>query len=107
MKTRRLLFAVPFFLLGLFAYTQLTFFVVQPIGAVPDGRTVLIWRREKTKFIDSADAVCQREMGGVNLLCRGAVIGGIVGTDGNGILLRLPYIETLYLISTGGMKYDK
>lgn len=67
----------------------------------------MIWRREKTRFIDSADAVCVREMGGVNLLCRAAVLGGIAGQDGRGILLRLPYSETLYLMSTGGMKYNR
>jgi hypothetical protein len=94
-------------LLALLAYTQFTIFVVQPLGAIPEGRTVIIWRRQKTKFIDSADAVCQREMGGVSLLCRGAVLGGIVGKDGDGILLRLPYSDALYLISTGGVTYNK
>jgi hypothetical protein len=93
--------------LVLAAYTQLTIFVIQPLGAVPEGRTVVIWRRTKTKFIDSADAVCLREMGGVNLFCRVAVLGGIVGEDGKGIPLRLPYSRTLYLVSTGGKEFDR
>jgi hypothetical protein len=93
--------------LALMAYTQLTIFVIQPLGAVSDGRTIVIWRRAKTKFIDSADAVCIREMSGVNLLCRAVVLKGIVGEDGGRILLRLPYSETLYLMSTGGVEFDR
>ena len=38
--------------------TQTTFFVVQPIGAVPEGKTVVMLRMNKTKFIGSADAIC-------------------------------------------------
>ena len=107
MKTKRIVLLVAVAALTLIVYTQLTIFVVQPLGAVPGGRTLVIWRRQKTKFIDSADAICQREMGGVNLLCRAAVLRGIAGDDGEGILLRLPYSETLYLVSTGGAKYDR
>ena len=50
----------------LFATTQLTFFVVQPIGAVPEGRTVVIWRLTTMKFIDSADAWWARRNGDVD-----------------------------------------
>ena len=90
---------------GVAVYTQITLFVVQPIGAVPDGVTAVIWRREKTNFIDSADGVCAREMQVVNLLCRGAVLGAIVKSRDD-VLLRLPYSKSLYLISTGGREYD-
>ena len=85
------------------SYTQLTLFVVQPIGAVPKGKTIVILRLNKTKFIDSADAMCEREMGSVSLLCRGMMLG-VIG-DKSTILLRLPYSETLYSISTGGKSY--
>lgn len=91
--------------LALFVGTQLTLFVVQPIGAVPEGRTLLMWRTSKLRFIDSADAVCEREMGSVNLLCRGAVLAGIANSKA--ILARLPYSETLYLVSTGGSQYSR
>lgn len=107
MKNGRILLLSFVGALAILAYTQLTIFVVQPLGAVPDGRTLIIWRREETKFIDSADAVCEREMGGINLLCRGAVLSGIAGENGGGILLRLPYSETLYLMSASAMKYDR
>ena len=107
MKPVKLFSLIALALITLVAYTQLTIFVVQPIGAIPDGLTVLIWRRGKTKFIDSADAVCARELGGVSLLCRGGVLAGIAGKEAEGILLRMPYSETLYLLSTGGARYDK
>ena len=89
----------------MFIVTQLTFFVVQPIGVVPEGRTVIIWRLNTMKFIDSADAWCQRQMGSVNLLCRGAILAKLVNEDV--IIVRLPYSETLYLWSTGGRTYSR
>lgn len=85
--------------------TQITFFVVQPIGAVPEGKTLLMLRMKKTKFIDSADAICAREMNGVSLLCRGMTMATIV--DKGTILVRLPYSEFLYGISTGGKEYGR
>ena len=86
-------------------YTQVTIFVIQPIGAVPEGRTLVIWRTGKLNFIDSADAFCARESNGVSLLCRLAVLSEIAKDDR--ILLRLPYSETLYSISTDGETYEK
>jgi len=87
-------------------YFTLTLFVIPPIGAVPEGRTVIIWKRAKTNFIDSPDALCAREMGGVSLLCRAAALGGIAQGGEDGILMRLPYSEWLYLISTNGKTYQ-
>lgn len=78
-------------------FSQITFFVIQPIGAVPEGETLVILRMNKTNFIDSADAMCQREMGYVNLLCRGLMMGA-VAKEGT-LLARLPYSEFLYSIS--------
>ena len=85
--------------------TQVTVFVVQPIGAAPEGRTVVMSRLPNTKFIDSADAICQRIQDGVSLLCRGIVLGRIL--EEANIYFRLPYSRTLYLISTGGAEYDR
>jgi hypothetical protein len=89
----------------IFVYTQVTLFVIQPIGAVPDGRTIVIWRAGKLNFIDSADGFCAREANGVSLLCRMAVLGGVA--KNNTILMRLPYSETLYLVSTDGKTYER
>jgi hypothetical protein len=86
-------------------YSLFGLFVVQPIGAVPEGRTLLILRSGRLNFIDSADAICVRAQGGVNLLCRGMVLGSVV--QKTTIVARLPYSETLYLMSTGGKTYEK
>jgi len=81
-------------------YTQLTLFVIQPIGALPDGVTLVILRGNKLNFFDSADAFSEREIGGVSLLCRLGILGGIAKNAT--ILIRLPYSKTLYEISTNG-----
>jgi hypothetical protein len=102
---RSLVLLVVAVVLILIGYTQLTFFVVPPIGAVPDGVTLVMLRGEKTQFIDSADALCERNQGGVSLLCRGIALGA-VGKNAT-ILARLPYSSMLYSISTGGKTYSR
>ena len=87
------------------SYFTLTIFVVQPIGAAPQGRTLIIVRSHNLRFIDSADGFCQRTSGSVTLLCRGIIMAKVVSESQ--ILLRLPYSETLYAISTGGRAYDR
>ena len=86
-------------------YTQLTILVIPPIGALPEGRTVVITRLSKTEFIDSPDAMCERIQGGVSLLCRGMVMGAVI--EKATILARLPYSSLLYNISNGGKQYDR
>lgn len=87
------------------ACTQLTIFVIQPIGAIPEGKTLIIARLNKTEFIDSADAMCERIQSGVSLLCRMTVLGAVA--EKSHVFLRLPYSDTLYQISTGGKSYDR
>jgi len=91
--------------LVIFVYTQLTVFAVPPIGAVPDGRTLVMLRLNKTNFVDSADAMCERIQGSVSLLCRGMMLGAVA--KNTTVLLRLPYLDWLYLISTDGKRYDR
>lgn len=84
-------------------FTQCTLFVVPPIGMVPEGRTLVLFRwgvdedgdvvRVRTRFIDSADAICRRELDGVSLLCSGSMMAAVVGSST--IILRLPYSEML------------
>lgn len=92
-------------LLCVIVYTQFTIFVIPPIGALPEGGTVIILRLNKTEFIDSPDAMCERIQGGVSLLCRGVVLGA-VGEKSTKVLT-LPYSRTLYLISTDGKTYER
>ncbi len=101
---RKLIAASLVVIIAIAVYTQITIFAVPPIGAVPEGRTVIMLRLNKTKFIDSADAICERIQGSVNLLCRGMTMAGVV--NNTKIIARLPYSEWLYLISTGGKRYD-
>lgn len=103
-RRRALLWCLLLLLLGIGAYSQLCLFVVQPIGAVPDGRTLVLRRSGRLRFIDSADAMCERETGQVTLLCRGVTLGA-VAKDGT-VLARLPYSSILYSISTGGKEYE-
>ena len=88
-----LLVSISLAALILLAGTQLTLFVVPKIGAVPEGKTLLMLRGDELKFIDSADAVRERRMGYVNLLCRGMVFSTVV-KEGS-ILLKLPYFQFL------------
>ncbi len=90
---------------AVFATQFVTIFAIQPIGAIPDGRTIFITRLMNVNFIDSADAICARKMGGVNLPCRVAVFGQ-VGKEAT-IIARLPYSSMLYEFSTGGKTYDR
>jgi hypothetical protein len=92
------LFIVFYFIFG--------FITIQPIGAIPDGITLLVVRAgTQLRFFDSPDALCERIMGGVSLLCRGMAIGSI--GENSTIILRLPYIDAFYLASTGGNSYNK
>ena len=105
MKQRTIVGLVSIAVLSLVAYTQLTLFVIQPIGALPDGKTIVITRLNKTEFIDSPDAMCERIQGGVSLMCRAMAMGAVM--EKSSILLRLPYSSVLYNISTGGKSYDR
>jgi hypothetical protein len=105
MSKRKIIYLVVLVAFIILVYTQVTFFVIQPIGAVPDGRTLVIWRTGKLRFIDSADAICERESNGVSLLCRVAVLGAVA--KNSQVIVRMPYSETLYLISTDGKKYER
>lgn len=101
---KKIITALILFLLA-FTYFQITLFVVQPIGAVPEGKTLVMLRMNKTRFIDSADAICEREMNGVSLLCRGITMAAVVNKGT--IIFRLPYSDFLYKMSTGGRTYRR
>ena len=105
MKKHQTLALIIAAVLAVLIYTQLTIFVIPPIGALPEGKTIIITRLNKTEFIDSPDGMCDRIQGGVSLLCRGMIMGVII--EKSTILLRLPYSSWLYSISTGGKEYDR
>ena len=88
-------------------HRPITLFVVPPIGAVPEGRTIVLWRYSiradgqmqglKLNFVDTADAACTRILGYVKLLCRGMMLATVASNST--ILLRLPYSSLLHSIA--------
>jgi hypothetical protein len=84
--------------------SQMGFYTVQPIGALPQGVTLVVWRASGEPFFNSPDAVCLKVQGSVSLLCRGLAMAK---TPVDRIILRLPYIEWAYLMSTGGYTFDR
>jgi hypothetical protein len=85
------------------AWATLMLFVIPPIGIVPEGKILVLRRIEKMKFIESPESICEREQGFVNIMCRAGVLGRFSTAT---ILLRLPYVERVYLYSTGGKTYS-
>jgi hypothetical protein len=101
---KKIIFPAVFILFLIIVFTQITIFVIQPIGALPEGKTLVILRLNKTNFIDSADAMCQRTTGKVSLLGRSMMLSAVI--ENSVVLFRLPYSDFLYLKSTGGVKYS-
>lgn len=84
-------------------YALCGFYTVQPIGALPEGATAIVWRESGEPFFNSADALCLERMGGVSLMCRGMAMGQ---APTERIILRLPYMHFAYTMSTGGKEFD-
>ena len=80
------------------------FYSVQPIGALPEGGTVVVWRQGDEPFFNSADALCLERTGGVSLMCRAMAMGQ---APMDRIVLRLPYQAWAYQLSTGGREFDR
>jgi hypothetical protein len=89
---------------GLAFYVFCGFYTVQPIGALPDGATAIVWRAGDEPFFNSPDALCLERTGGVSLLCRGMAMGQ---APTERIILRLPYQRWAYTASTGGAEFDR
>lgn len=82
-------------------------FVVQPIGALPEGASIVYWRLGTSMpFITSADGMLSKSDAGVSILGRGIALGTILGKIKDRKIVSLPYSRTLYLISTGCREYE-
>lgn len=103
--SRKLITLVSIAIISIVIFSQITLFVVQPIGSIPSGKTLVILKLNKTNFIDSADSMCVRETGSLNLMCRGMMIAAVINKST--VLLKLPYSSFLYDISTGGKEYNQ
>jgi hypothetical protein len=82
-------------------------FVIQPIGAIPEGVTIIYHSRSaEMPFFSSPDGLCLQIQGGVSLLCRMAALGGVEEITDR-VIVRLPYNHWVYLRSTGGLEFDR
>jgi len=82
-------------------------FTVQPIGALPEGVTLVYHSRgPEMPFFSSPDALCIQMQGGVSLMCRGIALGAAADLADR-VLLRLPYSHWAYLQSTGGLEFGQ
>jgi len=88
----------------LIALSRMGFYTIQPIGALPEGVTLIVWRTSGEPFFNSPDAVCLKLQEGVSLLCRGLAIAQ---APVDRIIFRLPYMDWAYLMSTGGQVFDR
>ena len=97
--------------LGLFfflIYLTTGFFVIQPIGAVPQGATIWCWRiGTNLPFIGSADGILLEKVGSVSIFGRAIALSKLSEFLINRKIVLFPYSETLYLISTGGVTFKK
>ncbi len=82
-------------------------FTIQPIGAIPEGVTIIYHSRNpEMSFFSSPDGLCLKMEGGVSLLCRMAALNAASDLTDR-IILRLPYSHWAYLQSTGGLEFEK
>jgi hypothetical protein len=77
---------------------------VQPLGAIPDGVTAVVWRGSGEPFFNSPDALCLERMGNVSLMCRAMAMGQ---APTERIVVRLPYQSWAYELSTDGRTFDR
>lgn len=80
------------------------FYTIQPIGALPEGRTVIVWRTSGEPFFNSPDAACLARTGSVSIICR---IAALRAAPTDRIILRLPYQEWAYNASTDGRTFER
>lgn len=82
-------------------------FTVQPIGALPDGITIVYHSRSsEMPFFSSPDGLCLELQGSVSLLCRATALSAVEEISDR-IIIRLPYTHWAYLRSTGGKEFDR
>lgn len=82
-------------------------FTVQPIGALPEGVTIIYHSRSsEMPFFSSPDGLCLMMQGSVNLLCRGVAMAAMEELTER-VIVRLPYSRWAYLRSTGGREFER
>ena len=83
-------------------------FVVQPIGAIPDGATVWYWRiGTNLPFVASADGMLMDSGQGVSLIGRAVFLGKMGEFMKDKKIASFGYSKAFYLFSTGGKEFEK
>ena len=90
--------------IAVFVWLTMGLYAIQPIGALPEGVTLVVWRSSNEPFFNSPDAMCLKAQGSVSLLCRGIAVAN-APTDRT--IIKLPYKEWAYLLSTGGRQFER
>jgi len=103
LRNRGKLVLLIFIILLVIIYTRIGIYTIQPMGVVPEGVTLVVWREAGQPFFDSPDATCIRTEGSVSLLCRGTAIAA--DPEGSAIL-KLPFWNWAYLQSTAGQTFN-
>lgn len=88
-------------------YLLTGFYVMQPIGAFPDGFTVWYMRAGTgMRFIESADGMALKNDGQVSLFSRMTYMAKAAINIQGRIIAQFPYNEGFYLMSTGGSTFE-
>lgn len=69
-------------------------------GTAADGMVYIVTRGADMRFVDSADAICQRQFSRPDEGCRGLVRSWVMRETR--VLAELPYSETLWRVAAGG-----
>jgi hypothetical protein len=108
MKKKLIIISVSILAIGLFFIIFCGIFIIQPIGAIPEGTTIIYWRTGMhLPFIASADGLLDKSGAGVSLLGRGMMLAKVAEPIKENEIFRIDYLETIYLWSTGGKKFEK
>ncbi len=85
-------------------YLNVGFYSIQPIGALPEGVTAIVWRQGKEPFFNSPDAMCLLASNSVSLMCRIVAMGA---APRDRIIVRLSYKAWAYSLSVDGKEFSK
>lgn len=99
--------AVILLIVALWFFIRPGVFTIQPIGALPEGITIIYHSRNpEMPFFSSPDGLCLDFQGSVSLICRMAGVSSME-VLADRIILRLPYSHWAYLRSTGGLEFSQ
>ena len=87
---------------------SLGIFVIQPIGAIPNGMTIIYFRLGMNlPFISSPDGIVIDSGNELSLWSRLGAMASAGEPIAKRAIIRLEYSESLYLISTHGKTFEK